>query len=117
MRFSLTELGKEQALVAHQYFQEQGIKFDKIYSSTQERACDTAELVTGRTDYTRLKGLKEQDFGAFEGQQEYLNPLSKEILATVITLSPLEESLIKMSDNEWSKPLGASWKKQTINLF
>nr|WP_079394670.1 phosphoglycerate mutase family protein [Streptococcus suis] len=41
----LTELGKEQALAAHQYFQEQGIEFDKIYSSTQERACDTAELV------------------------------------------------------------------------
>lgn len=70
----LTDLGKEQALAAHQYFQEQGIEFDKMYSSTQERACDTAELVTGRTDYTRLKGLKEQDFGAFEGQQEYLNP-------------------------------------------
>lgn len=47
---------------------------DKIYSSTQERACDTAELSTGRTDYIRLKGVKEQDFGAFEGQQEYLNP-------------------------------------------
>ena len=70
----LTDLGKEQALAAHQYFQEQGIEFDKMYSSTQERACDTAELVSGRTDYVRLKGLKEQDFGAFEGQQEYLNP-------------------------------------------
>lgn len=70
----LTDLGKEQALAAHQYFQEQGIEFDKIYSSTQERACDTTELVSGRADYVRLKGLKEQDFGAFEGQQEYLNP-------------------------------------------
>lgn len=70
----LTEEGKEQALAAHRYFQEQGISFDKVYSSTQERACDTAELVSGRTDYIRLKGLKEQDFGAFEGQQEYLNP-------------------------------------------
>ncbi|MEI4310808.1 histidine phosphatase family protein [Streptococcus suis] len=70
----LTEEGKEQARAAGRYFQEQAISFDKIYSSTQERACDTAELVTGRMDYIRLKGLKEQDFGAFEGQQEYLNP-------------------------------------------
>ncbi|HEM6138465.1 TPA: histidine phosphatase family protein [Streptococcus suis] len=70
----LTEEGKEQARAAGRYFQEQAISFDKIYSSTQERACDTAELVSGRMDYIRLKGLKEQDFGAFEGQQEYLNP-------------------------------------------
>lgn len=70
----LTEEGKEQARAAGRYFQEQAISFDKIYSSTQERACDTAELVSGRTDCIRLKGLKEQDFGAFEGQQEYLNP-------------------------------------------
>ena len=30
--------------------------------------------MTGRTDYERLKGLKGQDFGAFEGQPEYLTP-------------------------------------------
>lgn len=70
----LTEEGIAQARAAHDYFTEQGIQFDRVYSSTQERACDTAELVSGRTDYIRLKGLKEQDFGAFEGQQEYLNP-------------------------------------------
>lgn len=33
----LTEEGKEQARAASRYFQEQGIEFDKIYSSTQER--------------------------------------------------------------------------------
>lgn len=70
----LTQEGIEQAKAAYAFFQEQGIAFDKVYASTQERACDTAELVSGRTDYSRLKGLKEQDFGAFEAQQEYLNP-------------------------------------------
>ncbi|MGT2667587.1 histidine phosphatase family protein [Streptococcus rifensis] len=76
----LTDLGIEQALAAKAYFDQQNISFDAIYTSTQERACDTAELVTGRTDYTRLKGLKEIDFGAFEGQQEFLNPpLQKDI--------------------------------------
>ena len=70
----LTELGIKQAQQAGQYFKEQGIVFEEVYSSTQERASDTAELVTGRTDVIRLKGLKEWDFGAFEGQQEFLNP-------------------------------------------
>lgn len=70
----LTELGIEQAKAAKHYFDQKGVVFDSIYTSTQERACDTAELASGRTDYVRLKGLKEQDFGAFEGQQEYLNP-------------------------------------------
>ncbi|SER37601.1 Histidine phosphatase superfamily (branch 1) [Streptococcus gallolyticus] len=52
----------------------EGITFTRVYASTQERACDTAELATGRTDYIRLKGLKEMDFGSYEAHQEYLNP-------------------------------------------
>lgn len=70
----LTEEGIEQARLAKDYFEREGIVFDEVYSSTQERACDTAEIVSGRLDYIRLKGIKEWDFGAFEGQQEYLNP-------------------------------------------
>lgn len=70
----LTELGIAQAKAARDYFEQEGIRFDSIYSSTQERACDTAELVTGRKDYIRLKGLKEWNFGSFEAHQEYLNP-------------------------------------------
>ncbi|MET3557960.1 putative phosphoglycerate mutase [Streptococcus rupicaprae] len=70
----LTALGIEQAQAARAYFEAKGISFDRVYCSTQERACDTAELASGRMDYIRLKGLKEIDFGAFEGQQEFLNP-------------------------------------------
>lgn len=70
----LTEEGISQANAARKYFEEKGIHFDIVYSSTQERACDTAEIVSGQTNYIRLKGLKEWDFGAFEGQQEFLNP-------------------------------------------
>lgn len=70
----LTELGIKQAQQAADYFKDKGIVFEEIYSSTQERACDTAEIVSGRKDIIRLKGLKEWDFGTFEGQQEYLNP-------------------------------------------
>ena len=31
----LTDLGKEQAQAARSYFEEKGIRFDKVYSSTQ----------------------------------------------------------------------------------
>lgn len=70
----LTELGRKQALVARQYFQEQAIQFDGAFCSTAERASDTLELITDQP-YTRMKGLKEWHFGRFEGQDEFLNPV------------------------------------------
>lgn len=40
------------------------------------RACDTLEIVTqGKISYQRVKGLKEWNFGKFEGESEDLNPL------------------------------------------
>ena len=70
----LTDLGIEQAKQARAFFEKNGIEFGCIYSSTQERASDTLEIVTGRTDYTRLKGVKEWNFGLFEAQPERLQP-------------------------------------------
>ena len=71
----LTELGIEQAKVAGKYFEENKIEFNYAYSSTSERACDTLELVTkSKIPYTRLKGLKEWNFGVYEGKDEILNP-------------------------------------------
>ncbi len=71
----LTELGIEQAKIAGEYFQNEGIVFDHAYSSTSERACDTLELVTnGLISYERIKGLKEMNFGKYEGQSEAMNP-------------------------------------------
>ena len=70
----LTELGQDQARQAGAYLQERGIRFGHLYSSTQERASHTLELVSGRTDYTRLKGIKEWNFGLFEAQPERLQP-------------------------------------------
>lgn len=63
----LTEVGIKQAQIAKQYFKNNGIVFDYAYSSTQERAVDTLELVTDMP-YERLKGLKEWNFGTFEGE-------------------------------------------------
>ncbi|WP_315108854.1 histidine phosphatase family protein [Clostridium intestinale] len=69
----LTELGINQAKIAGQYFKDNNIIFDHAYSSTSERACDTLEQVTD-IPYTRVRGLKEWNFGRFEGESEDLNP-------------------------------------------
>ncbi|MHC5217693.1 histidine phosphatase family protein [Enterococcus sp. LJL128] len=69
----LTEKGKQQAVIAGSYFSERNVTFDGAYASTSERACDTLELITHQ-QYTRLKGLKEWNFGAMEAEHEYLNP-------------------------------------------
>lgn len=71
----LTELGIKQAKMASEYFIKNNIIFDHAYSSTSERACDTLEIVTNyKMPYARVKGLKEWNFGAFEGKDECLNP-------------------------------------------
>ncbi|KLD58912.1 phosphoglycerate mutase [Lactiplantibacillus plantarum] len=69
----LTPKGIADAQRVGAYFQAQGITFDHAYSSTQERASDTLELVT-KQPYERLKGIKEWNFGVFEGESEVLNP-------------------------------------------
>lgn len=68
----LTEWGIHQAKVAKGYLE--GIEFDQYYCSTSERSSDTLELIIGDQPYTRLKGLKEFNFGSFEGQPECLEP-------------------------------------------
>lgn len=71
----LTQLGIQQAKIAGQYFKDNHITFDHAYSSTSERACDTLEYVTDfQMPYTRVKGLKEWNFGVYEGKDECLNP-------------------------------------------
>lgn len=69
----LTEKGIADAKKVGQYFQAEGLKFDHAYTSTQERASDTMELITDQP-YQRLKGIKEWDFGVFEGETEDLSP-------------------------------------------
>ena len=69
----LTESGKEQARRAGEYIKKKGWNFDHVYSSTSERCCDTTELMTD-LPYARLKGLKEWNFGKYDGEPEYLNP-------------------------------------------
>lgn len=70
----LTEVGIQQAGLAAAYFKDRGIHFDAVYSSTQERATDTAKLVGQRDQVIQLKGIKEMNFGSFEAQPEHLLP-------------------------------------------
>jgi broad specificity phosphatase PhoE len=74
----LTEEGISQALQARQYFIENKIEIDHYYSSTQERACDTMEFIAPDQSYQRLKGLKEMNFGVFEGEPSMLQPKGPE---------------------------------------
>ncbi len=69
----LTEEGIRQAQAAAEFFDD--IELDSLYSSSTERASDTAEIVTrNRMPLTRVKGLKEMNFGVFEGESEDLHP-------------------------------------------
>lgn len=70
----LTQEGIDGALLAGKYVEAAGIKPDHAYSSTSERACDTIEYVLKDFPYKRLKGLKEYNFGLYEGKPGFLNP-------------------------------------------
>lgn len=69
----LTKIGIEQAIIAGEYFKRNNITFDYAYSSTSERACDTLEYVCNMP-YKRVRGLKEWNFGLFEGESVDLIP-------------------------------------------
>ena len=70
----LTENGIWQAEQVKEYFAKKGISFDAVYSSTQERATDTAKIVAPDYLVIQLKGIKEMNFGSFEAQPEHLLP-------------------------------------------
>ncbi|MDR0898894.1 MAG: phosphoglycerate mutase family protein [Lactobacillaceae bacterium] len=69
----LTDYGISQAKIAKKYLEDNDINFDAAFSSTQERAVDTLELLTDQP-YQRLKDFKEWNFGVFESESEALNP-------------------------------------------
>lgn len=71
----LTENGIRQAKRAKAWFDAQDVHFDAVYSSTSERACDTAEMVSGGMPYTRRKDLKEIFLGTKEASPICDNPV------------------------------------------
>ena len=60
----LNERGIRQVEKTRDYFKENEVKFDKAFSSTQERASDTLEIITDhQMPYSRLKDLREKNYG------------------------------------------------------
>lgn len=73
----LTPKGIDDTLKAGERLRAKRLCFDAFYSSTQERASDTLELLFANQEYSRLKGLKEMNFGAYEGHSDYLESIDK----------------------------------------
>lgn len=96
----LTDMGIKQAQIAGEYLN--NIDIDHAYSSTLERCCDTLEIATNYSmPYVRLKGLKEMNFGLFEGESEDLKPKNKKNYEDFFldyggeTLSQVRERMVK----------------------
>ena len=104
----LTELGRAQAGVAAEYFRSRGITFDHAYSSTSERACDTLEILTPMP-YTRVKGLKEWNFGVFESEMEVRQRMSDTL--TEIMERDGHESVLAVSHGGSSRQFMRCWEK------
>ena len=64
----LTDLGKQQAALAKTYFNQLNLSDYELFSSTQERASDTLEIIFPNENYRRLKGIKEWNYGIYEGE-------------------------------------------------
>lgn len=61
----LSREGKAQAIRLRKKFK--GFEFDRIYCSDRKRALQTRAILFGRRDFVKVKGLREIDFGVFEG--------------------------------------------------
>lgn len=71
---NLTERGAADAQALGRGFKDAGVTFDAAYASDLQRAVDTAQLALSAADIklpvTQLAGLREQNFGMFDGQPE-----------------------------------------------
>lgn len=69
---ALTPLGLEQAVKLAEFIKQQGIIFDRVYSSPLTRALETAQIIISTNDLPEpivLPELIERDFGAMSGRQ------------------------------------------------
>ena len=94
----LNERGIRQVEAARDYFKKNKIHFDQAFSSTQERACDTLEIITDhQMKYERLKDLREKSYGIFEGRDEFLLPWNYGNDHVDPTMEPNEEVVARMN--------------------
>lgn len=95
---SLNETGMKEAKEAGEWFREQGIVFDRIYSSPLDRAVQTAQLATGRDDIILDDRLLEMDYGPYEGMD--LKDPAPEIIAffSDFVHNPAPEGMEQLSE-------------------
>ena len=74
----LNQQGEEQARQAAAWLQEQGIRFDLVYTSPLQRAQATARILAGQAPIVVDQRLIEMDYGPYEGMD--LNNLAPEVL-------------------------------------
>lgn len=74
----LTDEGIEAATDLRDAFKEKDLKFDAIYTSTQQRAIDTAEIIQddSNVEIIQMDDLKELGFGKWDGM--FLEDVHKE---------------------------------------
>ncbi len=76
---ALNETGRAQARAVGELFRQQGVRFDRVYSSPLIRAVETARLAAGEAaEITVDERLIEMDYGPYEGTS--LKSLPPEIL-------------------------------------
>ncbi|MBQ6488430.1 MAG: histidine phosphatase family protein [Solobacterium sp.] len=63
----LNEEGRQQAEETGAYFRQNGISFDRVYSSPLSRAVQTAEQAAPGHDVLKDERLLEMDYGPYEG--------------------------------------------------
>ncbi|WP_127849174.1 histidine phosphatase family protein [Lacticaseibacillus hulanensis] len=71
---NLTDRGAADAQALGRGFAQSGVTFDAAYASDLQRAVDTAQLALNaagiQLPVTKMVGLREQNFGMFDGQPE-----------------------------------------------
>lgn len=93
----LNEKGIRQVEATRDYFAKNKIKFDQAFTSTQERASDTLEIITDhQMKYRRMKDLREKCYGIFEGRDEFLLPWNYGNQNVDPTMEPNEEVVARM---------------------
>ena len=64
----LNENGRKQARQAARFFEEKGIRFDRVYASPLIRAVETARIIAGEdAEILTDDRLLEMDYGPWEG--------------------------------------------------
>lgn len=117
---SLTENGKAKIENLALEFQNRGLQFDLVYSSNQKRAIETKDIIlktlaNESVIFQADEGLREWEFGSFDGQDidQTFSSLKKLKLQNLTDEEPSELTLKEVANvifNMDKSGLAESWK-------